>query len=196
MIVTQSNLDYLIVPTRMHVGDVDGSVFSNSLILTSLVFAVKYLQNRWNNRYFIYSSDMLLSGTTVNTPDGSCTLSSIPRANDVFRNCHVSFSSADTPVIDQDDEYAVIIAASIALRRSVITSSLSAFSNWSTPDLSYSNVSSSKMMLDLIAQDVKALDEFFKKRLAAPQKQSLPLANDEILTPYAGMFDIIPPLGQ
>lgn len=196
MIVTQSNLDYLIVPTRMYVGDLSGDVFSNSIILTSLVFSVKWLQNRWNNRYLIYRQDMYLSGTSVNTPDGVLVLPALPNTNDAFRNTlTTTFASDATPVIDQDDEYPIVVASAVALRRSVITSSLSAFSNWSTPDLTFSNVSSSKAMLDLIAQDVKTLDEFFKKRLASPQKQSFPIAADEILTPYAGIFDIIPPHG-
>lgn len=195
MIVTQSNLDYLIVPVRMHVGDINNQTFSNSLILTSLVFSVKYLQNRWSNRYLIYNSSMLVSGTTINTPDGQCTLDTLPGVNDVFRNCAVTFASDGTPVIDQDDEFPVILAAAILLRRSVITSSLNTFSNWSTPDLSFSNVSSYRALIDMINMDMKALDEFFKKRLAAPQKQSFPIAGDEILLPYAGMLDIIPPFG-
>jgi hypothetical protein len=193
MIVTQSNLDYLIVPVRMHIGDIAGDVFSNALILTSLVFSVKWLQNRWNNRYLVYTSNMLVSGTTVNTPDGQCTLATLPGVHDVFRNCAITFTSEATPVIDQDDEYPIVIAASILLRRSVITSSLTAFSNWSTPDLSYSNVSSHRALMDLMNADLKALDEFFKKRLASPQKSSFPIAADEIRLTYAGMLDIIPP---
>ena len=192
MFVTKSNLDYLIVPVRMYVGDLTEDVFSNTVVLTSLVFAVKYLQNRWNNRYLIYSDSMLVGGTTVNTPDGMCTLSALPDTNDVFRNCAVTFSSTAPPVIDQDDETAVILAASIMLRRSVISSSMSAFSNWSTPDLSYSNVSSSKMLLDLINADMKALDDFFKKRLAAPQKQNFPLAAEEVILPMIGILDTGP----
>ena len=176
MIVTTSNLDYLIDPVRLHVGDMAGSTFSDGLVLTSLVFGVKYLQHRWNSKYLIYASGMLVSGTTVNTPQGQCTLDTLPNENDVFRNCYATFTSDAPPIIDQSDEYAIVLTAAILLRRSVFASSISVFSNWSTPDLSFSNVASHKALLDTINADVAALDMLFKGKLAAPQKSTWPIA--------------------
>lgn len=192
MIITSSNLDYLITPVRMHVGDLTEVTFSDSVILTALVYAVKYLQNRWNNRYLIYTSGMIVTGTTVNTPNGTCDLASLPGENDAFRNCHVTFTSAAPPIIDQNDELPIILVSAINLRRSVITSSIHVFSNWSTPDLSFSNVSSSKSLEALINADLKLLDDFFKKRLATPQKSTFPIAGEENVVQFVQTTVIYP----
>lgn len=191
-LVTTTNLDYLATPVRLHVGDLTETTFSDSIIYTALVSAVKFLQNKWSSRYFIYASGMLVGGTTINTPDGQATLTSLPQENDVFRNPFVAFDSLQPPIIDQNDEYAVIVAASLLLRRSVISSSTAVFSNWSTPDLSYSNVQSSKALQEAIAEDTKLLDEFFKRRLGTPVKSRFPLAANLEFVRYAEVTDIIP----
>lgn len=173
-LVTDTNLDYLITEVRMQVGDLTEDTFGDDIIKTALVSAVKYLAGRWGNRYLIYDSDMLVSGTTVKTPDGQCTLSELPASeNYVFRNCHHTFLTESPPVIEQNDEFPIIIAASMFLRRSVITSSMTAFTNWSTPDLSYSNVASHRSIQDSINHDMATLDLFFRKRLGKSVKQSL-----------------------
>lgn len=192
MIITSSNLDYLITPVRLLAGDLTGSTFSDSIILTALVAGVKYLQNRWNNRYLIYTSDMLVSGTTVNTPNGECTLSILPDENDVFRNCAFTFESESPPIIDQNDEYPILIAAVIFLRRSVMQSSITVFSNWSTPDLSYSNVQSAKVLQDLLKADMEALDTFFNKRLGRATKSSFPLGVEQDIVTHAPHSVIVP----
>lgn len=190
--VTTTNLAYLTDQVRMHVGDLTETTFSDSIIYTALVSSVKFLQNRWGSRYFIYASGMFVSDTTINTPDGQATLSTLPSENDVFRNPFVVFDSLQPPIVEQSDESPIVVGAAILLRRSVVNSSTAVFANWSTPDLSYSNVQSSKALTDAIREDMAYLDTFFKRRLGKVIKSSLPIAANLEFVRYAETTTIIP----
>jgi hypothetical protein len=174
MITTPTNLDYLIPIVRVHVGDTTGTQFSDNLVRTALVYGVKALGQKWANRYFIYSNDMAISATEINTPSGIVTVAMLPNEYDAFRNTYQPFTSSEPPVIEQTDETPIILSAALGVRRSVITSSMTAFTNWSTPDLSYSNVQASKSLMDMIKADQQALDDWFKARLARATKQAIP----------------------
>ena len=174
--VTSTNLSYLTPAVRVYIGDLDSTAYSDVVIYTALVSAVKFLQQKWGNRYLIYTSGMLVNGTTVNTPDGTCTLDSVPNENNAFRNCAVTFTSVAPPIIDQTDETPIILATSILLRRVKITSNVNTFSSWSTPDLSFSNISNGKLLLDMLRADEAFLDAYFKKKLGRSQKSGWPLA--------------------
>lgn len=150
--ITSSNLNYLLPALRLQVGDPTGSVFSDSLLLTGLVNGVKMLGSRWGDKYLIDSN------------------------NDVYRNTALTFTYPEPPIIEQRDEIAVLLAASILVRRSAITSSSAAFSNWSTPDLSYSNVQAAKTLVDMLRTDEAALEQFFKSKLGKTVKQSINVA--------------------
>ena len=169
MITTITNLDYLIPAVRMHVGDLTSTVFSDSILRTALVYGVQSLGPRWNNRYLIMMSGMMLDDHTISTPVGNITVDVIPNEYDAFRNTYQTFASEDPPVLEQTDQTPLLLSAAMLVRRSALTSSMSAFSAWSTPDLSYSNVQSSKALLLLIEEDAKALDRWFSARLATPR---------------------------
>jgi hypothetical protein len=141
----------------LQVGDPAGTTFSDPLLLTGLVNGVKMLASRWNSKYLIDAN------------------------NDVYRNTAVTFTYTSPPIIEQQDEIAVILAASILVRRSALTSSSSAFTNWSTPDLSFSNVQASKTLLDLLKADEEQLNLFFKGKLGKAVKQTLGIAYPEDL---------------
>ena len=156
--ITSSNLDYLLPALRLQVGDPAGTTFSDSLLLTGLVNGVKMLASRWNSKYLIDAN------------------------NDVYRNTAVTFTYTSPPIVEQQDEIAIILAASILVRRSAITSSSTAFTNWSTPDLSFSNVQSSKALLDMLKADEDQLNLFFKGKLGKALKQTIGIARPEDLT--------------
>lgn len=185
MITVTTNLDYLIPDVRLRVGDIDGTLFSDNLIRTGLVSSVKYLQHLWGDRYLIYTSGIISSGTIVNVPQGTCDLGYTPNEYDVIRNCYAVFESVPPPILDQDDEQAIVIAAGMLVRRSVIQSSTTAFTNWTTPDLSISNIQSAKMLTEMLKMDKEELDSFFKRRLARPVKSTFPIAAKQELTPFA-----------
>lgn len=156
--ITSSNLDYLLPALRLQVGDPAGTTFSDSLLLTGLVNGVKMLASRWNSKYLIDSN------------------------NDVYRNTAVTFKYTSPPIVEQQDEIAIILAASILVRRSALTSSSAAFTNWSTPDLSFSNVQASKTLLDLLKADEEQLTLFFKGKLGKVLKQTITVARPEDLS--------------
>src|SRR5688572_17304236 len=110
-IVYPTNVDYLIPGVRMRVGDYEGSRFSDSLIRTSIVNAIKSLQRRWQSRYlvfddaarvdplptgYIYETDIqpdsvysavVPSGYVLaRTSSGYATVPSGIRENDVYRS--------------------------------------------------------------------------------------------------------------
>ena len=174
MITQPTNIDYLIPATQMYVGDVSETTFAYSLVRTALTYGVKALQKRWNNRYFVYVSGMMIDSTHVMSPDGIIEVSTMPDEYDVFRNSYnQTFYSSAPPVVDQTDETPIILSAAIILRRVTLTSSVAAMGSWSTPDLSFSNIQGSKQVMNMLSEDQKALDAFFAQRLAHPQKDTI-----------------------
>ncbi len=155
--ITSSNLDYLLPVLRLQVGDPDSKTFSDSLLLTALVNGVKMIASRWNSKYLIDAN------------------------NDVYRNTTVTFAFASPPIVEQQDEIAIVLSASILTRRSFLLSSSEAFSNWSTPDLTYSNTQQARTVYNLLKSDEESLNLFFKGKLARTIKQTIGVAYPEDL---------------
>lgn len=171
--VTTTNLNIYEDAVRLYIGDFDiPYTYSTERILTALVEAVRFLGNRWDRRYLIYSSGILISdnGTTkqVYTPDGVCEIDSSIQENDVFRNCYKLDSSGVSTVLEFQDEGAVILAAAYLLRRAALTSS-NIGQSWSTPDLSFSNIETSRTLRSLMQTDLDALNLLFKSKLGQIQ---------------------------
>lgn len=167
--ITQTNLDIYVPSLRMYIGDtVVPYTYSDTLLLTALVESVRYLSVRWSNKYLIYSPDMLISDNgiqkTVSVPEGICTISSTIRENDMFKNCYYAQS---TTFMDIQDQAALLLAAAYLMRRSLLNST--SISNWSTPDLSFSNVEASRSLRELIKADLESLDALFKRKLGHMQ---------------------------
>lgn len=146
LITTEINLDYLITPLSLQFGDVDLSQYSEAVYRTALVSGVKYLQRKWNNKYLIDDD------------------------NNVARNTALVYEDDSPPIIQQQDEQGILLAAIIILRQLKLGGSSSTFSNWSTPDLSYSNVSSSRVLLDLWKQAIDDLELWLKGKPGTPKK--------------------------
>jgi hypothetical protein len=167
-----SNLGQYIPDVRLYAGDTTGTEFSDSLILEALENAIPYLARRWDSKYVIFSSGIVSGNNgifyTVNVPQGSQQIAVTTLEGDVFRNAYVTFTSTPPPIIQSDDLPAILIAASYLLRRSKAASTTAGVV-WSTPDLSYSNVQSSKMYQELMKWDLEALELFFKQRLGRIQ---------------------------
>lgn len=175
-----TNIDYLIEPVRLYIGDTSEELYSDSLIRLSLVSAVRQLQRRWNNRYLVYNTGMVVTpqaaGTPagfiqVNLPDGVGLAPSGLSDNDIFRNSFHTFTDTGT-LISQPDEYPIILTASLTLMRSKYTSSITTFQNWSDGEFSFSNVASARAYQATIATAIEELDLYFKKRLSAGVRDS------------------------
>lgn len=184
-IVYPTNIDYLISDVRLQLGDVDGEMFSDSVVRAGLVSAVKFLERRWGNRYLVYTSGAIISPVPadVSVPTGYVYMS-LPNGNgfvphgyvdnDVFRNPYHTFLDTSTNPISQEDETIIVTVAVIVLLRSRLTSSSSAFVNWSDGEYSYSNVATSNVLRDIYKSALDDLNIFFRRRLARPTSDSYP----------------------
>lgn len=123
----------------------------------------------------------------VNVPQGYAIIASGLKNNDIFRNPYHTFTDTGE-VFSQEDEYPIILVAAIALRGSQLSSSADAFQSWSDGEYSFSNIASSKVMSDLYYGDIKLLDEFFKKRLARPIRESFPAFIPGMIYPSPILF--------
>lgn len=184
-IVYPTNIDYLISDVRLQLGDVDGAIFSDSVVRAGLISAVKFLQRRWDNRYLVYTSGAVINPvpSTVTVPAGHVYVSLpvgngfIPAGyvdNDVFRNPYHTFLDTSASPVSQEDEAIIVTVAVIVLLRSRLTSSTSAFVHWSDGEYSFNNIATSNVMRDVYQSALADLDSFFKRRLARPVRDTYP----------------------
>lgn len=158
MITTNTNLDYLIPFLRLRLNNAtDLNQYSDSLLRTALVSSINYLAPKWNWKYFVYTPEMN-RGTMIETPSGPIEAPPGLAAYDVVRNPSASFKMSPPPVIEQQDEPIIVLAASILIRQALLASSTSVFTNWSTPDFAYSNVASSRAILDVLQSEREELN--------------------------------------
>ena len=185
MIITVCNLDYLIEPVHMRLGDFEGTVYSNALVRTALVNAVKFLQKRWRSKYQVLSSGMIAdiqpSGFAeqgliwVSTTNGYSFISAGFEVNDVFRNPFLEFDQPSPPVVEQNDEDAIVLAAAYLVHLGKLTSSSATFVSWSTEDIKYTNSESSRSMKVVLDTLMAELNVLFKTRIAQPKATRQPL---------------------
>lgn len=178
-----TNLDYLIPNVRIRFGDLTGATYSDTILRTALVNAVGFLQPRWQSKYQIYTTPIRVDPQPITVPSGNILANTshgqtyIPDGlveGDVFRNPYVVFSQQSPPIIQSEDEEAIVLAAVYLLRSVQISSSLTGFVSWSTEDIRYSNLGSERGLGKLLEQDLFNLNDYFKKRIAKPQISSFP----------------------
>lgn len=171
-VVYPTNVDYLIPTVRMKIGDFDGTRFSDSIVRTSIITAIKMLQRKWGSRYLVFDQSSLDPSTEA--PSGYVaafvlgSVQYIPSGlmdNDVLRNPSVAFSHGSAPIISQEDEYAVVLAASITMRRAQLTSSAESFQIWSDGEYSFSNASKARSLGSLLESEERELEQLFRSRL-------------------------------
>lgn len=178
------NIDYLIPDVRIRAGDItDPPLYSDTLVRTAIVAGVKYLQRRWENRYLVFASGMVVIPQPIGVPAGYV-YAALPQGfgyipsgllyGDVFRNPYHTFANPGTWPISQEDESVITTAAVLILMRSIMSSSSTAFVNWSDGEYSYSNVATSSVLRDLYRSSLDELDLYFKRRLATPIRADFP----------------------
>lgn len=154
--VTSTNLDYLTTDLRIHISDYTVPyVYSDELLFTLLVTAVKKLAKRWASKYLIDAND------------------------DVYRNTlsTLEWQFASPPIIQQIDEWPIVLAASITLGLGILKSTASSLVSWRDDEVSFSNLSSGKMVEDWVLRDIEELDQIVappSKKLASTRRQGLP----------------------
>lgn len=180
-----TNLDFLIGDLRLAFGDLDATVYSDTIMRTALVNGVKHLQRRWLSKYQIYTSTLLVdpqpSGTPAgyvyaNTIHGQAYIPSGLAEGSVFRNPFVTFTQEASPVLQSEDETAIVLAARLLLRSAQVSSSVTSFVSWKTEDISYSNLGSERGLSQLLKDARDELDEYFRSKIAKPQRSEMVLA--------------------
>jgi hypothetical protein len=184
MIITYpTNIDYLIPDVRLRIGDYNGDRFSDPIIRSSLLAAVKMLQRKWKSRYLLFYDSMLVDPVPIDVavPSGyvyakvTQGYAFIPAGlheNDAFKNPYHIFTDPGSEVFSQEDEEPIILAATLVLRAAQISSSAAVFQIWSDGEYSFSNVASSAAMDKMYQANLASLEAYFKSRLASPIRQS------------------------
>lgn len=192
-VVFPTNVDYLIPAVRLHIGDIEGKTFSNSVIRTALVAGVSFLARRWNARYVVVQSGLYatigvrhqhgvyysheLDGTIIPNqilasgfgyfrfPQGYAA-APLLEENNVLRNPFVVPTDIHDPVILYQDEYAIILAAALLLLRTYLTSNVEHLVSWSDGEFSYSGIQANKTMKELLDSTHNLLENYFKGNLS------------------------------
>lgn len=167
LITDPTNLDYLITPLRLHIGgNTPPYTYSSDELRTHLVYAVKALAGRWNNRYIINST-----------------------TNYAERNPYLSYGFTDPPLIQFSDERAIILQASIDIKGTDSYLSGANAVSWKDDEVSYSNLESVKQRENSLLRDILELNNILPvagKRLAGPRKASLPGFTEYVGNTYEG----------
>lgn len=180
-----TNMDHMLGDLRMIYGDVEATIYSDTIMRTALVNGVKYLQRRWLSKYQVYTSTLSVDPQPDNVPNGYVYANTIHgqayipsglAEGSVFRNGFVTFTQTSPPIIQSEDEIAILLAAKLLLRRSQIASSATAFVSWKTEDIGYSNLGSERSLSKILESDQKELDDYFRSKIAQPQRSDFALS--------------------
>jgi hypothetical protein len=175
---------------RFQFGDLDGSVFSDTVIRTSIVSAVRFLQRALNGKYQIYKvadkiipqpSDVPTGFMRVNSLHGTADIPDTFIEGNMFRDPYIVFSDM-TGFIEVVDEQAIILAAVYLLRKIQVTSNVSEFISWSTEDIRYSNLGTERGLSSALADDLNNLNTYLRSKIGKPRKSSFPIQYNYMTT--------------
>ncbi len=190
-----TNLDYLMSDVRVQFGDIDGSIFSDTIVRTSLISAVRFLQRKWNGKYQVYMSEMQLAIQPLDVPAGFIRINSLHGLADipnttatgsVFRDPYAVFSAEDPLLIESLDEQAIILAAVYILRKAQVSSNVGDFLSWGTEDIRYNNLGVERGLSKLLEQDLNTLNDYLKNKIAKPRRSEFPITYIPQLTELIG----------
>jgi hypothetical protein len=145
-IETTTNLDYLIDPLRMHLGDMDSTKYRyiDSWLRTALVTSVISLQRWWGSKYQIDGTYNAFRDDTL-----------------------VTFDFAEPPIIQQQDERPIILMAAILIKSGQLENNSWAVGSWRDAEIAVSNIEGSRSKQFGINLDWQELLYYLKP----PQKQ-------------------------
>lgn len=179
------NIDYLITQVRIQFGDYLGETYSDTIIRSTIVSAIKSLERRWDSKYQIYHSNLLISPQPSNPPagfvyaqtqHGDAYIPSGLNNGDVFRNPFIDFPVGDTAEarILSLDEAAIVLQTSYLLHKVSLTSSADDLVSWSTEDIRFTNLSRDRAKRALLEDAKQEVDNHFKQRLGTPVRLTIP----------------------
>lgn len=140
-----SNLEILIDALRLQIGDTGVTMtYSDESLHSTLKYAVNALMRRWQNRYYLDSENVVQRNTI---------------------NCYFDFASP--PVIQRQDERAIVLMGAIIIKGGKKFSTASDVVSWKDDEVAYSNIESSRQTASSLSDDIKELELLLpSKRLA------------------------------
>jgi len=143
-----TTLAYLIPQFRRHLSDYTSPYTYDDATLSGFLFdSIKALGHRWNNKYYVATvagvSDLIVRNENFNL-----------------------FDFSEPPVIQTQDERAIILQASVIIKSSTKWSESGSAVNWRDDEISYSNVQSARQRSSTLEDDIKELNELFPVKLA------------------------------
>ena len=182
MITNPTNMDYFIDAVRLRLGDFDGTAYSDALIRTAIVSAVKFLQKQWRSKYQVIASGTYVVGEQApsgyayaSTVNGYAFIPSGLNVNDVFRNPYIDFQQPAPPLVEQNDEDAIVIATAYIVHLAKLTNSSATFVSWGTEDIRFTNSASANTMKTVLETLQSELNTIFTTRIAQPVVSRQPL---------------------
>jgi len=147
MTFTQSNLEEILIPLRVHIGDTtEPYTYTDELLHNILRHAVNALMPRWSNRYYLDNDGVALRNTGTG----------------------VTFDFSSPPVIQRQDNRPIVLQAAIMIKSGSKFSSVSSAVSWRDEEISYSNIESAKQRSSALQDDVDELNMLLPKKLARP----------------------------
>ena len=142
-----SNIEDLILPLRVQIGDTDGiPTFSDEKLHIILLESVASLMNRWGDKYYI-------------TNDGV-----------VRRNSNVDFEWSSPPEIQHKDRRPIVLQASILIKSGAKFSESGSVASWRDEEISYSNIESARQRSSTLEDDQRELESILPSRKLARPK--------------------------
>ena len=149
-----SNLEELILPLRIQIGDIGGTpTYSDETLHEILRVAVNGLMRRWNSRYYV-DNDGIVQRSTATT-----------------------FEFSSPPVIQRGDHRAIVLMAAIMIKGGKKFSTSGQAASWRDDEVSYSNIEGSRQLSTSLEADITELNSILPlplKRLAKALYGSLP----------------------
>lgn len=155
------NLSYLLPALRMELGDINPLAYryTDAWLNVALLTSVKGLQSWWRNKY-------LVDDTT----------------QDVYRNPAVTFTFAEPPIVQTQDEMPIILMATILVKDGSLESNSWTVSTWRDAEYYVSNVEGGKLKDASLQRTWDRLLLYLKpptKRLSAGAREAFNFGADE-----------------
>jgi len=146
--VETTTLAYLLPQLRRQLSDYTVPyTFDDTLLSGLLLDSVKALGRRWSNRYRIATVDSV-ADLVVRSDDSSL------------------FEFSEPPVIQSQDERAIVLQASIMVKSSKKWSESGSAMSWRDEEISYSNIESARQRSSTLQDDISELNAMFPVKLA------------------------------
>jgi len=149
-----SNLEELILPLRVQIGDLGGEpTYSDETLHEILKVAVNGLMRRWNSRYYIDNNGI------------------------VQRNTTVTFEFSSPPIIQRADHRAIVLMASIMIKGGTKFTESGQTLSWRDDEVAYSNIEGARQRSTSLEDDITELNSILPlplKKLAKALYGDLP----------------------